>query len=96
MFLVTSLDLFTGRLKDAMRCKPLRSVLTRGGMVEHFFTKTEDTKIKSIRVSKVLHTRVGSDTIWVKLKEDTIDCNSKYKEDAGTILKSPGQTYHTK
>ena len=53
-------------------------------MVEHVFTKTEaDTKIKSIRVTEIFEIRVGSDTIWVRLNDDTIDNNLECKVDVG-------------
>jgi len=46
--------------------------LARGATVIHDWTETSDgTKIRSIRVEELFDTLVGSETTWVRLKDET-------------------------
>ena len=67
--------------------------MARGGTVIHDWTETsDDTKIRSIRVEELFDTRVGSETTWVRLKDETTDTSFEYRGVEGTkksILKSP-------
>jgi len=52
----------------------------------------DDTKTRSMRVEVLFDTRIGSETTWVSLKDDTTDKILKYIEVEGTkqsVLKSP-------
>ena len=40
----------------------------------------DDTKTRSMRVEVLIDTCVGSETTWVRLKDDTTDKSLKYRE----------------